>query len=81
MDPILELTDDMAGAYSVRTSSGSAYLVSLDEPRHIVRLAAETAPVRKYTALDAVMLRRDGTATCREAAPALSTSRLQNAAR
>ena len=39
MDGITELTQDMAGTYSVRTSSGTAYLICLDEPRHVIRLA------------------------------------------
>lgn len=60
MDGITELTANMTGSYSVRTSSGTAYLMCLDEPRHVIRLAADTAPVGKYTALDTAALRRDG---------------------
>lgn len=60
MDGITELTQDMAGTYSVRTSSGTAYLVCLDEPRHVIRLAADTAPVEDYAAIETAMLRRDG---------------------
>jgi hypothetical protein len=55
-----ELTQDMAGTYSVRTSSGTAYLVCLDEPRHVIRLAADTAPAENYAAIEAATLRRDG---------------------
>ena len=62
MDGITELTQDMAGTYSVRTSSGTAYLVCLDEPRHVIRLAADTAPVGDYAAIDTAVLRRDGEA-------------------
>jgi hypothetical protein len=50
----------MAGTYSVRTSSGTAYLVCLDEPRHVIRLAADTAPAEDYADLDVATLRRDG---------------------
>ena len=60
MDGITELTKDMAGTYSVRTSSGTAYLVCLDEPRHVIRLAA---PVGDYAAIDTAVLRRDGEAS------------------
>ena len=62
MDGITELTQDMAGTYSVRTSSGTAYLVCLDEPRHIIRLAADTAPVEDFAAIETAVLRRDGEA-------------------
>ena len=60
MDGITELTQDMTGSYSVRTSSGTSYLVCLDEPRHVIRLAADTAPVGDYAAIDTAVLRRDG---------------------
>lgn len=60
MDVITELTQSMVGTYSVRTSSGTAYLVCLDEPRHVIRLAADTAPTGDYAAIDTATLRRDG---------------------
>jgi hypothetical protein len=60
MDGITELTQDMTGTYSVRTFSGTAYLVCLDEPRHVIRLAADMAPVGDYAAIETATLRRDG---------------------
>lgn len=60
MDCITKLTQDMRGTYSVRTSSGTAYLICLDEPRHVIRLAADTDPVGEYAALETSVLRQDG---------------------
>jgi hypothetical protein len=55
-----ELTSDMDGTYCVRTSSGTAYLICLDAPRHAIRLAADTAPLGDYADLGTIALRRDG---------------------
>lgn len=55
-----ELTADMAGTYCVRTSSGTAYLICLDAPRHAIRLAADTDPVGDCAELETASLRRDG---------------------
>ena len=60
MNGLAELHLDMTGTYSVRTASGTAYLVCLDDPRHVIRLAADTAPTEEYAKLEAASLRRDG---------------------
>jgi hypothetical protein len=60
MDGITELTQDMAGTYSVRTSSGTAYLRLTNSATSPP--AADTAPVEDFAAIETATLRRDGEA-------------------
>lgn len=55
------LADSAEGSYCVRTASGTAYLVHLDSPRHIVRLRGDSKPRADYADDPASHLRLDGT--------------------
>lgn len=64
MDGITELTQDMAGTYSVRTSSGTAYLICLDEPRHVIRLARRGDQDDGATSMSTLPMVPCSTASC-----------------
>lgn len=56
-----QITDDMHGAYRVRTASGTLYYVNLDSvPRNVVRLAEDLPPTGSYEHLSPSELRMDG---------------------
>ncbi|MDJ0354406.1 hypothetical protein [Pseudarthrobacter sp. PH31-O2] len=56
-----QITDDMHGAYRVRTASGTLYCVDLDSvPRTVVRLAEDLPPTDNYKNLTPSELRKDG---------------------
>jgi len=56
-----QITDDMDGAYRVRSSSGTLYRIDLDStPRSIVRLAEDLPPTDGYSHLTPSELRKDG---------------------
>lgn len=54
-----QLEDDTGGSYTVRTASGSAYIIHLDEPRYIVRLPEESLPEAEYVDDRVARLRLD----------------------